>query len=167
MHELCNLVKEKTCFKIMQNPSCIDLLLTNNVYAFQQATAICTGLSGCHKLVLTVLKTTVPRSQPKEITYRDYKQFDPSKFKKELENVLTKENIDSCAKFNEQILKVLNMHAPLKRTLLRANHAPCISKTLRKAIMRRSYVEKVYFKKRTDHSIKAYKKQKKLLQSTL
>ena len=47
----------------MQNPSCIDLLLTNNVYAFQQiTTTICTGLSDCHKLVLTVLKTAVPRS---------------------------------------------------------------------------------------------------------
>ena len=80
MHELCNLVKEKTFFKNMQNPSCIDLLLT--VYAFQQITNICTGLSGCHKLILTVLKTTVPRSQPKKITDRDYKQFDPSKFKK-------------------------------------------------------------------------------------
>ena len=34
MSELCNLVKEKTCFKNMQNPSCIDLLLTNNVSAF-------------------------------------------------------------------------------------------------------------------------------------
>ena len=167
MHELCNLVKEKTCFKNMQNPSCIDLLLTNNVYAFQQTSAICTGLSDCHKLVLTVLKTTVPRSQPKEITYRDYKQFDPSKFKKELKNVLTKENIDSCTKFDEQFLKVLNIHAPLKRKLLRANHAPYISKTLRKAIMRRSYLEKIYFKKRTDHSLKAYKKQKRLLQSAL
>ena len=52
----------------MQNTSCIDLLLTNNVYAFQQTSAICTGLSDCHKLVLTVLKTTVPKSQPKEIT---------------------------------------------------------------------------------------------------
>ena len=55
----------------MQNPSCIDLLLTNNVYAFQQTSAICTGLSDCHKFVLTVLKflnTTVPKSQPKEIT---------------------------------------------------------------------------------------------------
>ena len=61
MHELCNLVKEKTCFKNMQNPSCIDLLLTNNVYAFQQTIAICTGLSDCHKLVSTLLKTTVRR----------------------------------------------------------------------------------------------------------
>ena len=44
MHELYNLVKEETCFKNMQNPSCIDLLFTNNVYAFQQTIAICTGL---------------------------------------------------------------------------------------------------------------------------
>ena len=62
MHELWNLVKEKSCFKTMQNPGYIDLLLTNNVYAFQQTIAICTGLSDFHNLVLTVLKTTVPRS---------------------------------------------------------------------------------------------------------
>ena len=126
MHELCNLVKEKTCFKNMQNPSCIDLLITNNVYAFQRATTVCTGHLRCHKLVLTVLKTTGTRSQPKEITYRDYKQFDPSKFKKELKNVFTIENIDICTKFDEQFLKVLNIHAPWKRKLLRANHAPYI-----------------------------------------
>ena len=66
----------------MQNPSCIDLLLTNNVYAFRQTTAKYTGFLDCHKLVLMVLKTAVPKNQPKEITYRDYKQFDPSKFKK-------------------------------------------------------------------------------------
>ena len=68
MHELCNVVKEKTCFKNTQNPSCIDISLNNNVHAFQQTITIGTGLSDCHKLVLTVLKTTVPRSQPKEIT---------------------------------------------------------------------------------------------------
>ena len=94
MHEPCNLVKEKTCFKNMQNLSCIDLLLTNNVYAFQQTIAICTGLSDCHELALTVLKTTAPRSQPKEITYRDCKQLDSSKFKKELKKKVTIKIID-------------------------------------------------------------------------
>ena len=102
----------------MKNPSCIDLLLTNNIYAFQQTTAICTGLSDCHKLVLTVLKTTVPRSQPKEITYRDYKQFDPSKFKKELKNVLTKENIDSCTKFDEQIFASFKFPRTLEKKII-------------------------------------------------
>ena len=81
---------------------------------FKKLQLYATGLADCHELVLTVLKTTVPRSQSKEITYRDYKQFDPSKFKKELKNGLTKENIDSCTKctkFDEQFLKVLNIHA--------------------------------------------------------
>ena len=109
---------------------------------------------------MTVVKTAVPRSQPKEITCRDYKQFDSSKFKNELKSVLTKENIESCTKFDEQFLKVLNSHAPLKRKLLRTNHAPYVSKTLRRAIMKRSYLEMIYFKKQTDHALIAYKKQK-------
>ena len=124
----------------MINPRCVDYLSTNNVYVFQQ-----TIIWDCHKLVLSVLKTAVPRSQPKEITYRDYKQLHSSKLKNELKSVLTKENIDSCTKFSEQILKALNSHATLKSKSLRAEYAPYISKTLRKAIVKRFYVEKDYF----------------------
>ena len=58
------------------------------------------------KFVLSKLKTTIHRSQPKEITYTDYKQFDSLKFKNELENLLTKENIDSWIKFDEQFVKL-------------------------------------------------------------
>ena len=36
-----------------------------------------------------------------------------------------------------------------------------------KATIKRLYLEKIYFKKWTDHSLKAYKKQKRLLQSPL
>ena len=31
---------------------------------------------------------------------------------------------------------------------------------MRKAIMKRSFLEKVYFRKKTDYSLRAYKKQK-------
>ena len=58
-----NLVKEKTCFKNVSNPSCIDLFLTNNALSFQHTETVSTGLSDFHKLVLTVLKTT--RNQTK------------------------------------------------------------------------------------------------------
>ena len=92
---------------------------------------------------MTVSKTTVTRNQPKETINRDYKQFDSSKFKNELKSILTKEIIDSCTKFDEQFLKVLN------------SLAPYISKTLREALMKRSSLEKVYFKKRADFSLKA------------
>ena len=39
-------------------------------------------------------------------------------------------------------MKVLNRHTPLKKKVLKANHSQYMSKTLRKAIMRRSYLEK-------------------------
>ena len=45
--------------------------------------------------------------------------------------------------------------------MLRANHARYVSKALRKAIMKRWYLENVYFKKQDNHSLRAYKKQKK------
>ena len=57
-------------------------------------------------------------------------------------------------------LRILSKHAPIKSKLLRANHASYISKTLRKTIMKRPYLEKLYFQKRTDHSLRNYKKQK-------
>ena len=48
----------------------------------------------------------------------------------------------------------------MKRKLLRANRSSYISKPLRKAIMRRSHLEKVYCKNKSEKSFKAYKKQK-------
>ena len=71
----------------MQNPSCD---------AFQKITTVCFGLLDCHKLVLAVLKTSVSKSNPRQITYRDYKKFDSLKFKDGLKIVLTIENIDNC-----------------------------------------------------------------------
>ena len=32
--KLCDLVKQSTCFKITENPSCIDLLLINKPLSF-------------------------------------------------------------------------------------------------------------------------------------
>ena len=68
-HDLKNLVKDRTCFKNANNPSTIDLFLTNNSLAFQNTTAAFTGLSDCHKLLLTVLKTTSSKNKPKELFY--------------------------------------------------------------------------------------------------
>ena len=36
-----NLVKDKTCFKSIDNPSCIDLFLTNSYRSFQNTTTVC------------------------------------------------------------------------------------------------------------------------------
>ena len=44
-HELKNLVKEKTYFKNVSNPSSIDLFLTNNALSFQHTETVSTVLS--------------------------------------------------------------------------------------------------------------------------
>ena len=62
-----NLVKEITCFKNVHNPSGIDI--TNNAMAFQNTVAVFTGLSDFHKLVSTVSKTRITKSEPQNITY--------------------------------------------------------------------------------------------------
>ena len=67
---LKSLGKEPTCFK---NPNrFIDLFLINTVRNFQEAQVFETGLSDIHKLVVTVLESTFPKSLPKIITYRSY-----------------------------------------------------------------------------------------------
>ena len=65
-----NLVKEPTCFKNSENPSCIDLFITNSCLSFQNTTTLCSGLSDFHKMTVTVLKTTFPKAKPRVITYR-------------------------------------------------------------------------------------------------
>ena len=69
------------------------------------------------------------------------------KFNVYLKNAFAHEKIESCIQFDEVFMKALNRHAPLKKKIKRANHSSYMSKTLRKAIMRRSYIEKKYLKK--------------------
>ena len=58
----------------------------------------------------------------------------------------SRECVDSSSKFDEIFLKVLNVQ--LKKKMLRVNHAPCVSKALKKAIMKRSCLENYISKTR-------------------
>ena len=49
------------------------------------------------------------------------------------------------------------MHAPIKSELIRANHAPYMTKTLRKAIMKRSELEKIYVENKTNENLNLIK----------
>ena len=119
-----NLVKQKTCFKSINNPRCIDLFLTNCYQKFLNTTAVSTGLSDFHKMVVTVMKTTFPKAKPKIIQYRDNKNFVEEDFRFELRTRLRNETVNNYSKFEEVFLEVLNKHAPPKKKVLRANHKP-------------------------------------------
>ena len=74
-YTLSSLIKEPTYHKNPQNPSCIDLILTNNPYSLQNSCTIETGLSDFHKMTVTVMKTTYEKLKPRITNYRDYKNF--------------------------------------------------------------------------------------------
>ena len=76
LHNLKNLIKHKTCIKSTENPSFIDLFVTNCAKRFQNTSCISCGISDFHKMVVTVLKTIFTKAKPKEIHYRCYKNFD-------------------------------------------------------------------------------------------
>ena len=56
LYNLENLIKEPTCYKNPNNPSSIDVILTNNKNSFQNSMATETGLSDHHKMIITVIK---------------------------------------------------------------------------------------------------------------
>ena len=157
---LKNLVKSPTCYKNIENPSCIDLFLTNSSLSFQHTTTVETGLSDFHKMAITVMKTTFPKAQPKIIYYRDYKNFDLSTFRTELRQELKKNEDEGYFHFEVTFLRVLEKHAPMKKKVLRANDKPYMTKVLRQAIMRRSALKNKYLKDKSEDSLKSFKKQK-------
>ena len=83
-----NIQKEDTCFKNVDNPSCIDLFLTNSPMSFQNTTVLANGLSDFHKMAITVFKTKFENNKPKEVTYRDYNNFSDNLFKTDLKTTL-------------------------------------------------------------------------------
>ena len=131
----------------------IDLFLTNSPRRFYQTETFFTALSDFHKLVLPIFKTTFTKSKAKKIIYRDFKNFNEQCFNNDL---CTELPIKSYGSFENIFLNTLNKHAPIKQTMLRANHAPYITKALEKAILKRSYLENLYFKKQTPGSMKKH-----------
>ena len=70
-------------------------------------------------MVNTFVKMSFKKHSPIKRHYRDFKYFDQTKFKNNLNEKLS-EGISNCESFETTFIEVLNKHAPL---FLRANHA--------------------------------------------
>ena len=162
LYNLRNLVKQKTCFKNPENPSCVDLILTNSPRSFQNSNVFETELSDFHKLTTTVLKQYFPKLKPKVVNYRDYRKFHNEEFSALLDNEILKHDISNMEyqHFFNIFIEVLNKHAPMKQKYLRANQGRFMTENLHKAIMKRSRLRNKFLSDRTEISRKEYKKQR-------
>ena len=57
-YNLKSLIRVPTCYKNQNNPSCIDLILTNSQRSFQSFFAIQTDLSNFHRMTVMVMKVS-------------------------------------------------------------------------------------------------------------
>ena len=112
---LTSLIKQATCHKNPNNPTCIDLILSNTPRSFQSTCVIETGLSDFHLMTLTVMKKSFRKFHPRLINYRSYKNFSNEAFRECLLEKLSKEifenNDEGLQMFCDINLQVLNQHA--------------------------------------------------------
>ena len=148
------LIKQPTCFKNLEKPSCIDLILTNRPRSFQGTCVIKRRLTDFHKMTISVLKIDFWRLLPKFITFRDFKKFDNERFINSLQSVLfdphTGYNIHDPDVFFQICQKVRDNHAPWKEKYIRGNHKLFMSKTLLKAIMQQTHFRSKFRKNPLD-----------------
>ena len=109
-----------------------------------------------------MLKTCFKREESKIFIYRDYKNFNDTDFRMDLENKL-----EECPKhyenFEKTFVNVLDAHAPRKTKVLRGNQKPHVDKNLRKAIMKRSKLKNKANRTKLQDDIAKYKKQQNLV----
>ena len=86
-YNLTSMVNKAKCYKNPDKPICVDLILTSCPGSSQNSCVAETGLSDFHKMVLTVMKTSYRKSQPKMIHYRNYKIFSNDIFRDSLQKI--------------------------------------------------------------------------------
>ena len=135
-----------TCYQNPENPSCIDLILTNNPNSFQNSGVIETGLSDFHKMTVTVVKTTFEKLKPKIIHCKDYTKFSNDKFREYLISCLSTLNIrvdcNGMWKFLQICIKALNELALQKKKYSTGKNMPFINKTVKKSFYDEKSFEK-------------------------
>ena len=163
--DLTNLINKKTCTKTSEGSS-LDVFLTNHPRCFQHTSVIETSLSDHHKLIGSFLKSKFRRLPPKNIHYRDYKNFNEKVFLEELaslnfERLFDRESCDKYDCLTSNFCALIDKHAPLKSKKIRGNNKPFVTKELRKAIINRSRLRNKYNTWKSRENYVAYRQAKR------
>ena len=162
-NDLSNLIKEPTCFQ-SENPTSIDVILTNRPRSFMYTKSVINGLSDCHSLIMTMFKAQMSKLDPIHIKYRNFKDFDEQAFNSELDHSLNQVNFDQDSndftKFLDIFEHIAEKHAPMKTKVLRGNDAPFMTNALRREIKHRSRLRNKARKENTSESKIAYRSQR-------
>ena len=163
-YNLKSLIKQPTCYKSPDKPTCIDLLLTNVSRMFHSTCVIETGLSDFHLMTVTVMRKTFKKLSPRIISYRSCTDFSNEEFRDCLVNNLSNEvfsnNDNGLEKFCKTTMDTLNLFAPIKKKYARGNQMTFMTKDLSKEMMTRSRLRNKYLKDKTEENCLLYTQQR-------
>ena len=134
---LTSMINKPTYYKNPDKPTCIDLILRNCPGSFQNSCVIETGLSDFHKMIVTVMKTSYRKIEPRVINYWDYKSFPNEGFRESLLENLKGKLLGNFSNFINTCNIKLDKQLPKKKKYVRGNQSPFINKALSRAIMLR------------------------------
>ena len=124
-----------------------------------------TDVSDHQELIGTMLRSTFTKGNSKQMFYRCYRNFDNKKFEEELQKQLL--SVSDFESFQFAFKVILNQFAPLKQKLIRNNNQPLMTKTLHKAIMKRSKLRNKFNEERSIENWSEYKRQRNLCSNIL
>ena len=110
-------------------------------------------------MIYTMLKSSFVNIEPKQLNYRDFKNFSFEIFKEDLREALT-ECTNSYETFEDTSKTSLDKYAPKKKKCFRGNNKPHANKILRKTIMKRSKLKNKANKTKLPVDINNYRKQR-------
>ena len=107
--------------------STIDLILINNLRSFQIKNVTEAGVSDCHKIITTFMKSHIFRLKQENVHYRSYKKFNEEKFLSDVKEVdlsfKTSNSDENYSVLRYFLSNILNIHAPIQKKILRGNDA--------------------------------------------
>ena len=175
-YQYAQFIKEPTCIT-SSSESLIDLFLTNEPDKF-----VTSGVShiGCsdHNSIYVSRKLTCPRSLPRILVSRQYKNFVPDDFMNDISLVPWDiiEQIDNPISawevWKQSFLAVANLHAPVKKRRVRNSKAPWLMPEIKRLMWERERTKRIAtvtsdqlkwteyrrLKNLVNHSIKASKR---------
>ena len=99
--------------------STITLILTNKPRSFQITNVTETGVSDCHKFIITLMESYISRLKPKNVHYRSYKNFNEQKFLSDVKeanfSLKTSNPDENYLVLTNVFSNIVNIHALLKK----------------------------------------------------
>ena len=149
---LKNLIKSPTCFK-GNNPSLVDVILTNKPRCFSDSFNVDLGVSDFHNCIGIASKMFAPIQIKRKVLYRSMRNFNEDSFKQDLNYIpfhvseIFDDIDDKYWAHNLLLNNVIDCHAPLKRRTV-SKQVPYMNSALRKSINQRNMWRSKHFKNR-------------------